>query len=93
VFLRPVKSNLQHAKAEDRAFQPHRRERDPDLLEQLFLRQGRDLGRAAPEPSPSASTSPPARSRSRVLELHCERVAVFSPNETKIDTLSPQSGF
>src|SRR5207247_214463 len=41
--LGAVQGDLQNAEAEQRALQPDRRERDPDLLEQRFLRQLGDL--------------------------------------------------
>src|ERR671919_76139 len=43
-----VQRDLEHAEAEESALQPHRRERDANLLEQLVARHGGDfLGRAA----------------------------------------------
>src|SRR5262249_27484114 len=46
--LRAVERDLEHAEAEDRALEPDRRQRDPDLLEQLVLAQPGDLGRSPP---------------------------------------------
>src|SRR5712692_10188591 len=40
-----MERDLQHAEPEDRALQPHGREGNPDLLEQLLLRQVGDLRR------------------------------------------------
>src|SRR6187200_117084 len=45
--LRAMQRDLQHAEAENRALEPDRRQRDADLLQQLFLRQRRDLSRAS----------------------------------------------
>ena len=41
--LRLVQRDLEDAEPEQRALEPHRRQRDPDLLEQLVLRHRRDL--------------------------------------------------
>src|SRR2546430_15445619 len=46
--LRTVQRDLEHAEPEDRALQPHRSQRDADLVEQLLLGQRRDLGRLPP---------------------------------------------
>src|SRR5262245_7570925 len=39
-----MQRDLEDAEAEDRALEPDRRQRNPYLLEQLVLRQGRDVG-------------------------------------------------
>src|SRR5215471_252770 len=41
--LGAVERNLEHAEPEDRALEPDRGQLDPDLLEQLLLRQRRDV--------------------------------------------------
>src|SRR5437667_8166399 len=43
--LRAVERHLEHAETEDRALESDRRQRDADLVEQLVLLHGRDLGR------------------------------------------------
>src|SRR5438552_1152347 len=45
--LSAVKCNLEHAETEDRALEPDRRQRNPDLLEQVLFRKRRDLARGA----------------------------------------------
>src|SRR5438105_7127897 len=45
--LRLVQRDLQRRQAEHRALEAHRRERDPDLVEELVLVERRDLARGA----------------------------------------------
>ena len=47
--LRLVQGHLQHPEPEDRALQTDRRQRDPDLFEQLFLRQRRNVSGLPPD--------------------------------------------
>src|SRR3954471_5702352 len=90
--LRAMQRDLEDAEAEDRALQPDRRQRDADLLEQIFLRQCRDLGRAAPLDHLCEHRGGRLRDRAAAaLELHVvDRVAVVAERDVDGDLVAAQ---
>ena len=89
-----MQRDLEHAEAEDRALEADRRERDPDLLEQLLLRQLGDLVAVRPlTMSVSIEVAACEIAQPRPSKPISSIVSPSAANFTDIVTSSPQSGF